>query len=132
MRRVRGRERAPDTLTSRMTLSRLWTGIVGAARWVACVPADATEAQRRAGICAACPSMVRARVLATGHVAGFCGKPLTETDQTCGCLVLWGATDRPDHAAGKCTCDPETCPQGRWATTTTVVDAPVTLTISKT
>ena len=113
-------------------LSRVWTAITGAARWLGCTPADAPEAQRRAGICASCPSMVRARVLTTGHVAGFCGKPLTETATTCGCLVLWMPDGAMPQAAGKCTCSPERCPQGRWATSTTVDSGPVTLTIAKT
>ncbi len=91
-----------------------WAAIAGAAKWLACARADDATATERARICAGCPSLVRVRINDSGLTAGFCGPPIKPTETTCGCLVLWGTTVRPETAAGKCTCDGERCPQGRW------------------
>ena len=91
-----------------------WAAITGAAKWIACTPVDGAAATERAAVCVGCPSLVRVRVKGLDLTAGFCGPPLAPTANTCGCLVLWGTTERPDAAAGKCTCKGEKCPQGRF------------------
>ena len=74
-----------------------WTGLKGAARYVAARAAGdvaSPEQERdRAATCAACPNLVRREAVALWGfqampVLFFCGEPLTETAKTCGCITL--------------------------------------------
>lgn len=91
--------------------------MLGLAKWMLCDRVTGSVAESRAAKCRTCSSLTQLRVKGTAYTAGFCGKPITPTDRTCGCLVLWGETTSPTRAAGKTMCVGEYCPQGKWSDT---------------
>lgn len=91
--------------------------MLGLAKWMLCDRVTGSVAESRAAKCRTCSSLTQLRVKGTAYTAGFCGKPITPTDRTCGCLVLWGENTKPTRAAGKTTCGEEHCPQGKWSAT---------------
>lgn len=85
-----------------ITPDKAWVAAKGATRFLLALlkpggMASQPVAERRAGICAACPN----RKVVDGFA--YCGEPFRETAQTCGCLI-----------DGKVRVRAEDCPSGLW------------------
>jgi hypothetical protein len=114
-------ELVAKALAGELSAGTLWTAIRGAERYRAAMAAgdvaSETEAQRRAQVCANCPSRTSRQVAALGADAHYCGPAFedrtAETPPTCGCLisVTVGGKAAP---AGKAMVNSERCPQGIW------------------
>lgn len=117
-----------------------WTAIKGAARYLT-GPRRPDPAQAEvAGKCAACPNLKLyredelhglselSRLFVKAPLTGWCGEPMKQTANTCGCLcVAQAAPTEPHHAtitvagqpvsvraAGKTTVESERCTSGEW------------------
>lgn len=97
----------------------LWTAMKGGWKYAKAVAdgdlASEDEALRRMSICRSCPDRhVRTVTLNQGAVrAWYCGKPLTESKTTCGCLVAI-TVHGVDSPGGKSVVGSEACPQKKW------------------
>ena len=110
----------------------LWHTIEGAARYLLNPKVSPVEARSRVRACEGCQHLTWAALPVGSTVAGFCGKPLVEGPETCGCLVAVGTKGELaawrggtaltingklsgfPYAAGKATVAGERCPLSKW------------------
>lgn len=114
-------ELTKKALAGELSPKQLWTAIKGANTYRAAMAAgnicSEAEGERRAAICAQCPSRVEHRIESIGATAGYCGKPfeakLNADPPVCGCLVTITVNGSTSPAA-KTMVQSEQCPQGKW------------------
>lgn len=116
-------ELTKKALAGELTPRQLWTAIKGAQTYRAAMAhgniCSEAEGERRAAICAQCPSRVEHRIETIGATAGYCGKPfeakLDADPPVCGCLVTITVNGSTSPAA-KAMVQSEQCPQKKWLT----------------